>query len=109
PGVVTNTHPARPENAKPGDPPSLLRKRLRSRGRALRIRSRRKRAKVPPLETAVPLAAAGRIIADEADHPAAKPGPMREAQATEEKPPGMSPSSAPAEPQEAAAGERTPA
>ncbi|KAM8702035.1 hypothetical protein ACLKA7_007675 [Drosophila subpalustris] len=93
----------RPENAEPGDPPSLLRKRLRSRGRAQRSRSRRKRAKVAPLETAVPLAAAGQIVADEADHPAAKPGPVREAQSAEERPPWMSPSSAPGEPQEAAA------
>ncbi|KAL7726253.1 hypothetical protein ACLKA6_001657 [Drosophila palustris] len=103
PGVVTNTRSTRPENVEPGDPPSLLRKRLRSRGRAQRSRSRRKRAKVAPLETAVPLAAAGQIVADEADHPAAKPGPVREAQAAEERPPWMSPSSAPDEPQEAAA------
>ncbi|KAL7724268.1 hypothetical protein ACLKA6_016848 [Drosophila palustris] len=103
PGVVTNTRSTRPENAEPGDPPSLLRKRLRSRGRAQRSRSRRKRAKVAPLETAVPLAAAGQIVANEADHPAAKPGPVREAQAAEERPPCMSPSSAPDEPQEAAA------
>ncbi|KAM8701473.1 hypothetical protein ACLKA7_004869 [Drosophila subpalustris] len=90
------------EDAVPGEPSSLPRKRHGSRGRAQRSRSRRKRARGTPTENAIPTASAGRIAADEADQPATKPGPVREAKATKEEPPGTSLPSEPTEPREAA-------
>ncbi|KAL7726715.1 hypothetical protein ACLKA6_012792 [Drosophila palustris] len=89
PGVVTNPRLAGAEDAVPGKPPSLPRKRHGSRGRA----------RGAPTENAVPTASAGRIAADEADQPATKPGPVREAK---EEPPGTSLPAEPTEPREAA-------
>ncbi|KAM8711558.1 hypothetical protein ACLKA7_012126 [Drosophila subpalustris] len=102
PGVVTNIRLAGAEDAVPAEPLSLPRKRRRSRGRAQRSRSRRKRARGAPTENDVPTASAGRIAADEADQPATNPGPVREAKATKEKPPGTSLPSEPTEPRETA-------
>ncbi|KAM8718277.1 hypothetical protein ACLKA7_000979 [Drosophila subpalustris] len=102
PGVVTNPRLAGAEDAVPGEPPSLPRKRHGSRGRARRSRSRRKRARGAPTENAIPTASSGRITADEADQPVTKPGPVREAKATKEEPPGTTLPSEPTEPREAA-------